>query len=182
MAVVARANRLAGNITVTFLSSSMPYCSTSILYWYTGGADAARQGSLHTCNHGNGGSQTVRRACSPRTAWPQPRRGAGGCRDELDPSLYQWTPVPRSRIEAISYIETALEWEDAGKAVSFAIVRTDDGVVMGSTRFWNLERGYGPGIIRGTAFPASTPARSATRGSPPPQSERQPTPSRSCSC
>jgi RimJ/RimL family protein N-acetyltransferase len=57
-----------------------------------------------------------------------------------DPSLYQWTFVPRSMNEAAKYIATALAWRDASTAVPFAIVRAEDGVVIGSTRFWNIER------------------------------------------
>jgi RimJ/RimL family protein N-acetyltransferase len=56
-----------------------------------------------------------------------------------DPSLYQWSPVPRGRAEAARYVDTALAWRDAGTAVPFAIVRAADGAVLGSTRFWNLE-------------------------------------------
>jgi RimJ/RimL family protein N-acetyltransferase len=58
----------------------------------------------------------------------------------VDPSLYQWSPVPQGKVEATSYVETALAWRDAGTALPFAIVRLDDLVVIGSTRFWNLER------------------------------------------
>jgi RimJ/RimL family protein N-acetyltransferase len=57
-----------------------------------------------------------------------------------DASLYQWSPVPKSRVEAASYIETALDWQPAGSVVPFATVRVDDGVVIGSTRFFNIER------------------------------------------
>jgi N-acetyltransferase len=57
-----------------------------------------------------------------------------------DSSLYQWSPVPQGKAEATSYVDTALAWRDAGSAVPFAIVRVDDGVVIGSTRFFNLER------------------------------------------
>jgi N-acetyltransferase len=57
-----------------------------------------------------------------------------------DPSLYQWSPVPQSKLEAITYINTALAWRDAGTAVPFAIVNQNDHTVIGSTRFWNLER------------------------------------------
>ncbi len=57
-----------------------------------------------------------------------------------DASLYQWSPVPRGRVAATSYVDTALAWRDAGTAVPYAIVRKQDGVVLGSTRFWNLER------------------------------------------
>ncbi|HXT36245.1 MAG TPA: GNAT family protein [Chloroflexota bacterium] len=57
-----------------------------------------------------------------------------------DPSLYQWSPVPLGKAEATRYIDTALAWRKAGTAEPFAIVRVEDGAVIGSTRFWNLER------------------------------------------
>jgi N-acetyltransferase len=57
-----------------------------------------------------------------------------------DAALYQWSPVPRGKIEATSYVDTALAWRDAATAVPFAIIRQADGIVLGSTRFWNLER------------------------------------------
>ena len=57
-----------------------------------------------------------------------------------DRDLYRWSPVPQSEDEAETYVETALAWRDAGTAVSFAIVRAPDEVVIGSTRFFNLER------------------------------------------
>jgi RimJ/RimL family protein N-acetyltransferase len=57
-----------------------------------------------------------------------------------DPSLYQWSPVPQGKVEATSYVDTALAWREAGSALPFVIIRVDDGVVIGSTRFWNLER------------------------------------------
>jgi N-acetyltransferase len=57
-----------------------------------------------------------------------------------DPNLYRWSPVPQGKGEAASYVETALSWHDAGTAVPFAILRADDGTVIGSTRFWNIER------------------------------------------
>ncbi len=58
----------------------------------------------------------------------------------VDRSLYQWSPIPQGKAEAISYVDTALTWRDAGTAVPFATVRVEDGVVIGSTRFFNLER------------------------------------------
>jgi len=61
-----------------------------------------------------------------------------------DRSLYQWSPVPQGKLETTSYVETALAWRDAGTAIPFAIINSpesaNDGVVIGSTRFWNLER------------------------------------------
>jgi N-acetyltransferase len=72
-----------------------------------------------------------------------------------DPSLYRWSPVPQRAAEASKYIETALAWQEAGTAVPFAIVRAQDGVVIGSTRFWNLEQwAWPPGHpSRGRAAP-----------------------------
>jgi len=53
--------------------------------------------------------------------------------------LYRWSPVPQSKADAALYIETALAWQQADSAVSFATVRAADGIVIGSTRFFNLE-------------------------------------------
>lgn len=57
-----------------------------------------------------------------------------------DSSLYRWSPVPQGAVEAIRYVETALSWRDADTAVPFAIVNVNDGAIIGSTRFWNMER------------------------------------------
>jgi N-acetyltransferase len=57
-----------------------------------------------------------------------------------NPALYQWSPVPQTLAEATRYIETALTWQDAGTAVPFSIVRVEDSLLIGSTRFWNIER------------------------------------------
>jgi RimJ/RimL family protein N-acetyltransferase len=57
-----------------------------------------------------------------------------------DPSLYQWSPVPQRKAEATAYVDTALAWRDAGTAVPFAIVRLADATVIGSTRFFDIER------------------------------------------
>lgn len=68
-----------------------------------------------------------------------------------DSSLYQWSPVPQGKAEALRYIETALTWREEGRAVPFATIRMNDGdgVVIGSTRFFDLERwGWPPGHPR----------------------------------
>jgi N-acetyltransferase len=57
-----------------------------------------------------------------------------------DSTLYQWSPVPQGKVEALAYVNTALAWRNAGTAVPFAIRRSHDNVILGSTRFWNLER------------------------------------------
>jgi N-acetyltransferase len=69
------------------------------------------------------------------------RHAAGlAAASEGDRSLYQWSPIPQGEAEARQYIQTALSWRDAGTAVSFATIRLADNVVVGSTRFFNLER------------------------------------------
>jgi N-acetyltransferase len=57
-----------------------------------------------------------------------------------DPTLYEWSLVPQGEAEMTSYVGTAQTWKDAGSAIPFAIVRAGNGVIIGSTRFWNLER------------------------------------------
>jgi RimJ/RimL family protein N-acetyltransferase len=57
-----------------------------------------------------------------------------------DPTLYQWSLVPQTESETQRYVDTALSWRQAGTAYPFAIVRMQDGLVLGSTRFWNIER------------------------------------------
>jgi RimJ/RimL family protein N-acetyltransferase len=57
----------------------------------------------------------------------------------VDPELYQWSAVPAGRDAVSRYIETALAWREAGTAVPFATVRIADGVVIGSTRFFDIE-------------------------------------------
>jgi RimJ/RimL family protein N-acetyltransferase len=56
-----------------------------------------------------------------------------------DPALYQWSAVPIGRDAVSRYIDTALAWREAGTAVPFATVRVADGVVLGSTRFFDIE-------------------------------------------
>ena len=58
----------------------------------------------------------------------------------VDRSLYQWSPIPQGKVEATSYVDTAMALRDEGSAVPFAVVRVQDGAVIGSTRFFNLER------------------------------------------
>ncbi len=57
----------------------------------------------------------------------------------VDPALYQWSAVPVGRDAVARYIETALAWREADKAVPFATVRIADGAVLGSSRFCDIE-------------------------------------------
>ena len=56
-----------------------------------------------------------------------------------DPSIYRWTQVPRTRAEAIDYIEVALAMRDAGTGLPFVTLRNEDGAVIGSTRFFDMQ-------------------------------------------
>jgi len=58
----------------------------------------------------------------------------------VEPALYQWSTVPQGKPEMTRYIATALVWRDAGTAVPFAISRRDDNTVIGSTRYFDIER------------------------------------------
>lgn len=58
----------------------------------------------------------------------------------IDPEFYRWTTVPLGRDAAERYIETAVALRAAGTAAAFATVRVADGAVIGSTRFFDMER------------------------------------------
>lgn len=71
----------------------------------------------------------------------QPQHAAGlAAAAAEDPSLYGLSPVPQGEAAALEYIETAIGQRDAGTTVPFAVRRAADGVVVGSTRFWDLVR------------------------------------------
>ena len=66
-----------------------------------------------------------------------------------DLSLYQWSAVPQGKEAVDDYIQKALAWREAGTAMSFAVVRRQDGAVIGSTRFFDIERwAWPPGHSR----------------------------------
>jgi N-acetyltransferase len=56
--------------------------------------------------------------------------------------LYRWSPVPQDEARVRRYVETAVAARDAGQAMPFAVIRTQDDAVIGSTRFFDL--GYWP--------------------------------------
>jgi len=57
-----------------------------------------------------------------------------------DPDLYRWTTIPADLPGMMRYVDTALRWREAGTALPFATVRLADGKVLGSTRFFLIER------------------------------------------
>jgi N-acetyltransferase len=57
-----------------------------------------------------------------------------------DSSFYRWSFVPQGEEQVRTYVEQALSLAASGRALPFATVRQDDGVVIGSTRFFDLER------------------------------------------
>jgi RimJ/RimL family protein N-acetyltransferase len=88
-----------------------------------------------------------------------------------DAALYQWSPVPQTFDDAVPYIETALAGKESGATVPFAIVRLTDGAVIGSTRYFNIERwswpkghpSHGRGLPDGCEIGYSWLSRSAIR-------------------
>ncbi|SEF98707.1 Protein N-acetyltransferase, RimJ/RimL family [Bryocella elongata] len=58
----------------------------------------------------------------------------------VDPTLYGWTIVPQGRAPMLGYMESAIAAREAGSAVPFVHVRVEDGRVVGSTRFFDLDR------------------------------------------
>jgi RimJ/RimL family protein N-acetyltransferase len=57
-----------------------------------------------------------------------------------DSALYQLSAVPIGREAVQRYIETATALREAGTALAFSHVRISDGAVLGSTRFFDMER------------------------------------------
>jgi RimJ/RimL family protein N-acetyltransferase/GNAT superfamily N-acetyltransferase len=52
--------------------------------------------------------------------------------------LYRWTGVPQDEAQVRAYVETAVAARDGGTALPFAVVRTADDTVIGSTRFFDF--------------------------------------------
>jgi N-acetyltransferase len=57
-----------------------------------------------------------------------------------DPALYVWSYIPQGLPDMTQYVESALAARAAGTAVPFATVRSVDGAVIGSSRFFDIER------------------------------------------
>jgi RimJ/RimL family protein N-acetyltransferase len=68
-----------------------------------------------------------------------------------DLALYQWSAVPQGSAEMAHYVESALAGREAGTALPFATVRIADGAVVGSSRFFDIERWSWPGGHAGAA-------------------------------
>src|ERR1700761_850572 len=64
---------------------------------------------------------------------------AAAAASALDPALYRWTHVPRTHDEAVKYIASALVLREAGTALPLVTIRVDDGAVIGSTRFFDMQ-------------------------------------------
>jgi RimJ/RimL family protein N-acetyltransferase len=59
----------------------------------------------------------------------------------LDEELWRWIPVPvRTQEDLAAYIETALDEQERGVSLPFALVEKTTGRAMGSTRYGNIDR------------------------------------------
>jgi RimJ/RimL family protein N-acetyltransferase len=57
-------------------------------------------------------------------------------------NLYRWTVVPQDIDGTTKYVNTALKWRNEGTAIPFVIIQNN--AIIGSTRFWNIERWLWP--------------------------------------
>lgn len=63
------------------------------------------------------------------------------CAVGLEPALWRHTISQiTTRAELEAYLRTALEDQEAGRALPFVIVSRSDGVIVGSTRYGNIDR------------------------------------------
>jgi N-acetyltransferase len=65
----------------------------------------------------------------------------GLCEVGLDEILWKWIPIPvTTKEEMAAYVETALKEQASGLALPFAQIEKATGIVIGSTRYANIER------------------------------------------
>jgi len=57
-----------------------------------------------------------------------------------DPALYLWSYIPQGRADMAQYVESALAARASGTALPFATLRRADGTVIGSSRYFDIER------------------------------------------
>jgi RimJ/RimL family protein N-acetyltransferase/GNAT superfamily N-acetyltransferase len=53
--------------------------------------------------------------------------------------LYRWSAVPQDEARVRQYVEVAVAARDGGTALPFAVIRTADDTVIGSTRFFDFD-------------------------------------------
>ncbi|HTV93836.1 MAG TPA: GNAT family protein [Verrucomicrobiae bacterium] len=68
-----------------------------------------------------------------------------------DSGLYAWSFVPQGEDAVRAYVEHALALRDRGKALPFVTIRQRDDTVIGTTRFFDLERWAWPEAVRDDA-------------------------------
>ena len=64
-----------------------------------------------------------------------------------DRSSYAFTRVPDGAVEAAEYVRAALAEQAGGQVLPFAVVRSRDDAVVGSTRFLDMEVLGRPGVV-----------------------------------
>jgi N-acetyltransferase len=57
-----------------------------------------------------------------------------------DPALYVWSYIPQGRADMTQYVESALAARAGGTALPLATLRRADGTVIGSSRYFDVER------------------------------------------
>ncbi|MGH8430230.1 MAG: GNAT family N-acetyltransferase, partial [Solimonas sp.] len=57
-----------------------------------------------------------------------------------DPAIWTWYPQPNDTLEATrAWVQTALDWQAAGRALPFVQIEPGSGRLIGSTRFSAIE-------------------------------------------
>jgi N-acetyltransferase len=92
-------------------------------------AAAGGPGQSNTAAGGPGQSNTA--------GGPGQQSGGSGV-SEQRAELYRWSAVPQDETAVRQYVETAIAARDGGAALPFAVVRTADDTVIGSTRFFDF--------------------------------------------
>jgi RimJ/RimL family protein N-acetyltransferase len=70
-----------------------------------------------------------------------PAHAAGLAEVGLDDDLWKWIPTPvRTPEEMSAYVQTALQDQEAGTALPFALIEKSGGRIIGSTRYANIDR------------------------------------------
>lgn len=66
-------------------------------------------------------------------------RGGSRSGEQSGAELYRWSAVPQDEAGVRQYVEVAVAARDGGTSVPFAVIRTADDTVIGSTRFFDFD-------------------------------------------
>jgi RimJ/RimL family protein N-acetyltransferase len=118
-----------------------------------GGSRTSQQSGGSRTSQQSGGSRTSQQSGGSRTSQQSGSSRTSGQSAEL----YRWSAVPQDETAVRQYVETAIAARDGGTAVPFAVVRTADDTVIGSTRFFDFAYWAWPASQDGTSVARTGP-------------------------